>query len=193
MISSSACFKRGMIRSYYLRFEQILDLMLVPSLMTSNLDRKCLKSLCPDIFWNNIVLGVIMLQKYLLEKFEQWFSFLFLIHCTIYDSDDADVSVVITYGQNLQYYSESYHFEGLSWKSSFLREPLTFKLESTTASVKSKTKEATGLQVLQALAFCVENVGDEHMKHRLKKSLGIKFKDGICAELCLKLWCESDW
>ena len=27
----------------------------------------------------------------------------------------------------------------------------------------------------------------------LKKSLGVKFKDGICAELCLNLWFKSDW
>ena len=25
-----------------------------------------------------------------------------------------------------------------------------------------------------------------------KERLGVKFKDGICAELCLKLWFESD-
>ena len=26
-----------------------------------------------------------------------------------------------------------------------------------------------------------------------KERLGAKFKDGICVELCLKLWFESDW
>ena len=26
-----------------------------------------------------------------------------------------------------------------------------------------------------------------------KKGIGVKFKDGICTELCLKLWFESDW
>ena len=26
-----------------------------------------------------------------------------------------------------------------------------------------------------------------------KESLGVKFNDGICAEMCLKLWFESDW
>ena len=26
-----------------------------------------------------------------------------------------------------------------------------------------------------------------------KESLRVKFKDGICAKLCLKLWFESDW
>ena len=25
-----------------------------------------------------------------------------------------------------------------------------------------------------------------------KESLGVKFKDGICAELCANLWCESE-
>ena len=28
---------------------------------------------------------------------------------------------------------------------------------------------------------------------RSKESAGVKFKDGICVELCLKLWYESDW
>ena len=27
----------------------------------------------------------------------------------------------------------------------------------------------------------------------LKDRLGVKFKDSICDELCLKLWFESDW
>ena len=26
-----------------------------------------------------------------------------------------------------------------------------------------------------------------------KESLQVKFNDGICAELCLKLWFESNW
>ena len=26
-----------------------------------------------------------------------------------------------------------------------------------------------------------------------KESVGVKYKNGICAELCLKLWFESDW
>ena len=26
-----------------------------------------------------------------------------------------------------------------------------------------------------------------------KESLGVKVKDGICVESCLKLWFESDW
>ena len=28
---------------------------------------------------------------------------------------------------------------------------------------------------------------------RLKKSLGVKFKNDICAKLCLKLWLENNW
>ena len=27
----------------------------------------------------------------------------------------------------------------------------------------------------------------------LKESVGVKYKDDICAKLCLKLWFESDW
>ena len=27
----------------------------------------------------------------------------------------------------------------------------------------------------------------------LKERVGVKFKEGICAELCLKLWFESGW
>ena len=26
-----------------------------------------------------------------------------------------------------------------------------------------------------------------------KESVGVRFKEGICAELCLKLWSERDW
>ena len=26
-----------------------------------------------------------------------------------------------------------------------------------------------------------------------KESVGVRFKEGICAELCLKLWSENDW
>ena len=50
------------------------------------------------------------------------------------------------------------------------------------------------VQGLQAFIFCVVAVNDEHTKPRFKsKALGVKFKDGICAEICLKLWFESDW
>ena len=30
-------------------------------------------------------------------------------------------------------------------------------------------------------------------KKKTKESLGVRFEDGIFAELCLKLWFESDW
>ena len=46
---------------------------------------------------------------------------------------------------------------------------------------------------LQAFAFCVVNVNDEHTKPRFKLKRRVKYKDGICAELCLSLWFESDW
>ena len=26
-----------------------------------------------------------------------------------------------------------------------------------------------------------------------KENVGVKYKDGMCAELCLKLWFERDW
>ena len=32
----------------------------------------------------------------------------------------------------------------------------------------------------------IRNVGS-------KENVGVKLKEGICAELCLKLWFESDW
>ena len=40
-------------------------------------------------------------------------------------------------------------------------------------------------QRLQAFAFCAININDEHAKPRFKRNLGVKFKDGICVELCL--------
>ena len=40
-----------------------------------------------------------------------------------------------------------------------------------------------GVQGLQAFAFCLLTVNDEHAK----QSVGVKYKDGICAELCLKI------
>ena len=44
------------------------------------------------------------------------------------------------------------------------------------------------VQGLQAFAFSVVTVNDEHTK-----SVEVKFKAGISAKLCLKLWFESDW
>ena len=43
-----------------------------------------------------------------------------------------------------------------------------------------------GVQRLQAFAFCVVTVNNEHTKPRFKKSLGLKFKDGKIAESVLK-------
>ena len=39
------------------------------------------------------------------------------------------------------------------------------------------------------IAFCILTVNDEHNKTNLglKQSVQVKFKDGICAKLCLKL------
>ena len=51
-----------------------------------------------------------------------------------------------------------------------------------------------GVQELQAFAFCVVTVNDEHAKPRFKRKLiAVKFKDGICTESRLKIWFESDW
>ena len=50
------------------------------------------------------------------------------------------------------------------------------------------------VQGLQAIAFSVVTVNDEHTKPTicLKESVGVRFKEGICAESCLTLWFESD-
>ena len=40
------------------------------------------------------------------------------------------------------------------------------------------------VQGLQSFVICIVNVG---------KRLGVKFKDGLCDELCLKLCFERDW
>ena len=50
-------------------------------------------------------------------------------------------------------------------------------------------KKKQGVQGLQALAFCVVTVNDGHTE----PSAEVKYKDGICSELCLKLWFDSDW
>ena len=49
------------------------------------------------------------------------------------------------------------------------------------------------VQGLQAFAFSVVTVNDEHTKPRLKKILGVNFKEGIFTQFCLKPWFESDW
>ena len=49
-------------------------------------------------------------------------------------------------------------------------------------------------QGLQAIVFSVVTVNDEHTKPTVgsKESVWVKFKAGIYAEMCLKLWFESD-
>ena len=41
--------------------------------------------------------------------------------------------------------------------------------------------------------FHVVSINDKDTKPRFKKSLRLKYKGGISAKLCLKLWFESDW
>ena len=54
------------------------------------------------------------------------------------------------------------------------------------------TNNKQGVQGLQAFAFSVVIVNDEHREPRFKESVGVKFKEGICAEWCLKFRFESD-
>ena len=49
------------------------------------------------------------------------------------------------------------------------------------------------VQGLQAFVPPVVTVNDEVRNLGLKESVGVKFKEGICAKFCLKLWFESDW
>ena len=51
------------------------------------------------------------------------------------------------------------------------------------------------VQGQQTFNFSVATVDDEHTKSTgvSKESVGAKFKEGACAELCLKLLFESDW
>ena len=50
------------------------------------------------------------------------------------------------------------------------------------------------VQGFQAIAFSVVTFNHEHTKPTigLKESAGVKFKEGICVQLCLKLRFESD-
>ena len=50
-----------------------------------------------------------------------------------------------------------------------------------------------GVQGLQVFAFRILTVKDEHPKPRFKRKRSVKYKDGLCVKLCLKLWFESDW
>ena len=44
-------------------------------------------------------------------------------------------------------------------------------------------KKKKEVQVLQAFVFPVVTVNDKHAKSRLKKSIGVILKEGICAKL----------
>ena len=44
-----------------------------------------------------------------------------------------------------------------------------------------------GVQGLQAFTFFVATVNNKHTKLGSKESVGVKYKDGICAKLSLKL------
>ena len=48
-------------------------------------------------------------------------------------------------------------------------------------------------QELQVFASCVVTVNDKHMEARFKRKCRVKYKDDIRADLCLKVWFESDW
>ena len=54
-------------------------------------------------------------------------------------------------------------------------------------------KKEQGAQWLQTFAFCVLTVNDEHTKPRFKRKPWVKYQDGMCAKLCLKLWFKCDW
>ena len=48
----------------------------------------------------------------------------------------------------------------------------------------SLNSKKQGVQGMQAFAFCVVTINDEHTKPRFKRKLiELKFKDGICTEL----------
>ena len=57
------------------------------------------------------------------------------------------------------------------------------------AEKKAKQK----VQGLQAFVLFVVNVNDNIRNLGWKESVGVKFKEAVYAEWCLKLWFESDW
>ena len=67
-----------------------------------------------------------------------------------------------------------------SSKIKFSQKSLYFKFEQE-------------VQGPQAFAFSVVTVNYEHTKPRFKRKRRVKFKVGIPAELCLKVWFKSDW
>ena len=50
-----------------------------------------------------------------------------------------------------------------------------------------------GVQELQAFAFCVVTINNNHANLGSRGSIGVKYKDDICGKLSLQLWFESDW
>ena len=44
----------------------------------------------------------------------------------------------------------------------------------------------------QTFVFSVVTIDNERTKPRFEKNVGVKFKEAICAKLCLKPWFESD-
>ena len=48
------------------------------------------------------------------------------------------------------------------------------------------------VQRLQAFAHSVVTVNNKQTKLGSQESVGVKFKEDICAEFCLKLWFEND-
>ena len=59
---------------------------------------------------------------------------------------------------------------------------------------QDKGKIKNEFKGLQAFAFCMVTVIDEPwLGLGSKESVGVKYKDGICTGLCLRLWFHSDW
>ena len=56
-----------------------------------------------------------------------------------------------------------------------------------------KDKNAARSPRTTRVCFCVVTVNNKHTNLRSKGSVGVKHKDDISAELCLKLSFESDW
>ena len=64
-------------------------------------------------------------------------------------------------------------------RRSYKKVPLSF-------TTKSCVVYKQQVQGLQAFAFSIVTINNKHAKPRSKESVGVKFKEGICAELCLK-------
>ena len=64
---------------------------------------------------------------------------------------------------------------------------------SAERQLENPKKTLQELKELQAFDFCVVTVDDKDTRLKERKIGIIKFKIGICAELCLKLWFDSGW